>query len=35
MDSVPVDAFINMGFERNVLILTRPFTHVRQKEENV
>ena len=35
MDSVPVDAFINMGFERNVLILTRPATHVRQKEHGL
>ena len=34
-DSVPVDAFINMGFERNVLILTRPATHVRQNEHGL
>lgn len=34
-DSVPVDAFINMGFERNVLILTRPASHVRQKEHGL
>ena len=34
-DSVPVDAFIDMGFERNVLILTRPATHVRQKEHGL
>lgn len=34
-DSVPVDAFINMGFERNVLILTRPDSHVREKEHGL
>lgn len=34
-DSIPVDAFINMGFERNVLILTRPDSHVREKEHGL
>lgn len=31
-DSIPVEAFIDMGFERNVLILTRPADHVRKPE---
>ena len=31
-DSVPVDAFINMGYAKNVVILTRPESHVRQPE---
>ena len=34
-DSVPVDAFMKMGFERNVLILTRPHSHVREKEHGL
>ncbi len=31
-DSVPVDAFINMGYHKNVTILTRPADHVRKPE---
>ena len=31
-DSVPVEAFMKMGYGRNVLVLTRPSSHVRQKE---
>ena len=31
-DSIPVEAFIKMGYERNVVILTRPANHVRKPE---
>ena len=34
-DSVPIDAFMKMGFERNVLVLTRPHSHVREKEHGL
>ena len=34
-DSVPVDAFMKMGFEKNVLVLTRPHSHVREKEHGL
>ncbi len=29
-DSIPVEAFMNMGYERNVLVLTRPADHIRK-----
>ena len=31
-DSIPVDAFREMGYTKNVVILTRPADHVRQPE---
>ena len=31
-DSIPVEAFINMGYKRNVLILTRPADYVRKPD---
>lgn len=31
-DSIPLEAFMEMGYSRNVLILTRPADHVRKKE---
>lgn len=34
-DSIPVEAFGRMGFERNVLILTRPASHVRKPEHGL
>ena len=34
-DSIPVEAFIKMGYERNVVILTRPADHVRKPEHKL
>lgn len=34
-DSIPVDAFMSMGYTKNVLILTRPASHVRQPEHSM
>ena len=34
-DSIPVEAFMRMGFERNVVIRTRPTSHVRESEHGL
>jgi predicted patatin/cPLA2 family phospholipase len=34
-DSIPIEAFMNMGYNKNVVILTRPASHVRQPEHGV
>ena len=34
-DSIPIEAFINMGFNKNVLILTCPRDHVRKPEHPI
>lgn len=34
-DSIPVEAFMRMGFERNVIIRTRPTNHVRTSEHGL
>ena len=34
-DSIPVEAFIKIGFNKNVLVLTRPADHVRKPEHPI
>ncbi|MBO5203634.1 MAG: patatin family protein [Clostridia bacterium] len=34
-DSIPVEAFRKMGYERNVVVLTRPADHVRKPEHKL
>ena len=31
-DSIPIEQFIKLGFQNNVLVLTRPADHIRKKE---
>lgn len=34
-DSIPVEAFRKMGYEKNVLVLTRPADHIRKPEHRI